>query len=125
MPMVCLISLPLCGRRDQEPATDDFLSELDSFLGTTMTAFWDERIASGTMHNYGRHHAIDAWAHLVKALVVRNHKRALKLVDTFFVLFEGDPDVDAAAAKALGEVPAPGGVLTKANGAVIRVSTNQ
>jgi DNA repair/transcription protein MET18/MMS19 len=67
--------------------------------------------------------AIHAWAHVARALVVRNHKSAITYAERLFTLFgDTNADVVAEAARAVGEIPAANTVLTKANHAVIRVS---
>jgi hypothetical protein len=68
-------------------------------------------------------HAISAWMWVAKGLLVRNHSSATAYAERLFELFaDEDDDVNAAAARALGEIPASAVVLAKSTHAVVRVS---
>jgi DNA repair/transcription protein MET18/MMS19 len=71
-----------------------------------------------------RRNAIRVWTWISKALLVRNHPAAIKYAERLFELFaDTNEDVAAAAARAIGEIPASTPVLTKPTHAIIRVST--
>jgi len=94
-------------------------TDLDTFLNTTFTTFWDEEIAKPPDSD-ARRRAISAWAWISRALLVRNHPQALQFVNQLFGLFD-DQEVGWDAARAIGQVGTVDKVLTKRNHAVIKV----
>ncbi|KAH9976079.1 Dos2-interacting transcription regulator of RNA-Pol-II-domain-containing protein [Russula compacta] len=93
--------------------------DLDTFLNTTFTTFWDEEIAKPPDSD-PRRRAISAWTWISRALLVRNHPQALPFVSRLFELFD-DTEVGWDAARAIGQAGAVNKVLTKRNHAVIKV----
>jgi hypothetical protein len=57
---------------------------------------------------------------LCKALLVRNHPSALEFIHRLFDVFV-DPTIGTDAAKAFGDIAASDSVLTKRNGAIVKV----
>ncbi|KAI9458702.1 ARM repeat-containing protein [Russula earlei] len=94
-------------------------ADLDSFLDTSFTTFWDEQIAK-LLDTDVRRRAISAWAWISRALLVRNHPKALPFVNRLFELFD-DTKVGWDAARAIGQAGTVDKVLTKRNHAVIKV----
>ncbi|KAI0306124.1 ARM repeat-containing protein [Multifurca ochricompacta] len=95
------------------------VSSLNTFLNTTLSAFWDEEIAK-SLDPDARRRAISAWAWVSRALLVRNYPQALQFVNRFFELFE-DAEVSWDAARAIGQVGTVDNVLTKRNHVVIKI----
>lgn len=93
--------------------------DLDAFLNTTFSTFWDGEIAISPDHDM-RRRAISAWAWLSRALLVRGHPQALLFVGRLFELF-GDVDVGWDAARAIGQVGTVDNELTKRNHAIIKI----
>ncbi|KAI0282989.1 ARM repeat-containing protein [Russula brevipes] len=94
-------------------------ADLDTFLNTTFTTFWDKEIAKPPDPD-ARRRAISAWAWISRALLVRNHTQALPFVNRLFELFD-DTEVGWDAARAIGQAGTADEVLTKRNHAIIKV----
>jgi len=93
--------------------------DLDPFLNTTFSTFWNREIATSPDQDT-RRRAISAWAWISRALLVRGHPQALLFVDKLFELF-GDADVGWDAARAIGQVGTADDVLTKRNYAITKI----
>ncbi|KAJ6480892.1 ARM repeat-containing protein [Mycena sanguinolenta] len=96
------------------------VDELGSFLEHKQTVYWPTQILDGINASpERRRQAIRVWTWICKALLVRNHPLALPLIHRLFDVF-GDAMIGADAAKAIGEIAASDGVLTKKNAAIVK-----
>ncbi|KAI0642252.1 ARM repeat-containing protein [Trametes meyenii] len=93
---------------------------LEGFLATDITTFWQTQIADTAAPADSRRNAILTFTWLTKALLVRGHAAAMANVDRLFELFD-DESVNWDAARAIGRVPGHDKILTKKNHAVVKI----
>ncbi|CDO69761.1 hypothetical protein BN946_scf184766.g6 [Trametes cinnabarina] len=93
---------------------------LESFLSTNVTQFWNSQISDASVFADARRNAIATVTWLSKALLLRSHPGAMTNVERLFELFDDD-SVSWDAARAVGRIPGPDKVLTKRNHAVIKI----
>ncbi|KAF7309175.1 ARM repeat-containing protein [Mycena kentingensis (nom. inval.)] len=99
------------------------VEELGPFLEDKSTTYWSSNILDGPSVQR-RRQAIRVWTWISKALLVRNHPLALQFIHRLFDVF-ADPDIGTDAAKAFGEIAGKDTVLTKKNGAIVKILWSQ
>ncbi|KAF7307504.1 ARM repeat-containing protein [Mycena indigotica] len=95
------------------------VDELAPFLDRMSTTYWSTQII-GSAEPERRRQAVRMWTWLSKALLVRSHPQAMSFVNRLFDVFT-DPNIGTDAAKAFGEVASRDTILTKKNGAVVKI----
>ncbi|KAJ3521011.1 hypothetical protein NMY22_g12497 [Coprinellus aureogranulatus] len=94
--------------------------ELEAFLENFSTQFWSNDVTDSNLPSQRRHWAIVSWTWVTKALLVRNHPRAIEFSQRLFTVFH-DTSINWDAAKGVGLIPGHDDVLTKENHAVMRI----
>ncbi|KAF8159570.1 Dos2-interacting transcription regulator of RNA-Pol-II-domain-containing protein [Crassisporium funariophilum] len=96
------------------------VDELSSFLNDKLDNYWSQKICDKNLPIERRIWAIKSWTWISKALLVRKHPLAMPFAERLYEAF-GDDTISWEAAKAVGEIPSPDTVLTKANHAELKV----
>ncbi|KAF8967720.1 ARM repeat-containing protein [Flammula alnicola] len=94
--------------------------QLLSFLNDKLDVYWGREISDGTSPLERRVWAIKSWTWMAKALLVRRHPLAVNFAERLYDVF-GDEAIGWEAAKAVGEIPSPDIILTKANHAEVKI----
>ncbi|KAF5335990.1 hypothetical protein D9611_006343 [Ephemerocybe angulata] len=94
--------------------------ELQDFLEGIFTTFWTKEILDSQSPTERRRWAVVSWTWITKALLVRNHTRALQFSEKLFEVF-GDASINWGAAKGVGMIPGHDDVFTKDNHTVIKI----
>lgn len=94
--------------------------DLTPFLEGMYDVFWTEQVMNSQSPAEKRKWAVILWSWVTKALLVRNHPRAIQFSETLFQAF-GDDTINWDAAKGVGMIPGHDTVLTKENHAVLRI----
>ncbi|CAE6417929.1 unnamed protein product [Rhizoctonia solani] len=95
--------------------------KLKSWLDEYLPNFWQENAYNPRQVRQVRVRALRVWVAVARALVVQSHPKGEEYIDNVFSLFE-DPLVGRAAGKAIGDIALNNdGVLTKKNGAAVRL----
>ncbi|KAL1662729.1 RNAPII transcription regulator C-terminal-domain-containing protein [Schizophyllum commune] len=95
-------------------------SDVSSFLEGDLDDFWTTVITNQSVAASQRRYALEAWAWICRALLVRNHAAAGPLIDRLLTLFN-DENIGWDAARAIGQIGRTDNVLTKRNHAVVRI----
>ncbi|KAF9245349.1 ARM repeat-containing protein [Melanogaster broomeanus] len=119
--------LPASSALQREAASELFATlvnkhpdDVSDFLDDMLKVYWSTTLNNPSVSAEARSNAIDTWVWITKGLVVRSHRSASSFVDCLFVLLD-DEAVDRSAARALGVLAADDEVLTKRNGAVLKI----
>ncbi|KAF8623217.1 hypothetical protein AX15_006454 [Amanita polypyramis BW_CC] len=89
------------------------------FLENTLKMFWPTQVLDSGIPAVRRHTALRAFAWLTKGLLVKGHPLSTRFRDALFEAAE-DEEIGWTAAKAIGEIVAADGVLTKKNHVIIK-----
>ncbi|KIJ20729.1 hypothetical protein PAXINDRAFT_160240 [Paxillus involutus ATCC 200175] len=119
--------LPTCSAHQREAACELFATlvnkhtdDVSDFLDDMLKGYWSTTLNNPNVSSEVRHNAIKIWIWITKGLVVRSHQLASSFVDCLFILLD-DGVVDWSAARALGALAEDDHVLTKRNGAVLKI----
>ncbi|KAJ7066235.1 ARM repeat-containing protein [Mycena amicta] len=96
------------------------VDELGSFLEEKSTTYWTTQIVDESIPPERRRQAVRMWTWLSKALLVRQHPQSLPFIHRLFDVF-ADPAIGTDAAKAFGEIAGRDDVLTRKNGAIVKI----
>ncbi|KAH9479537.1 MMS19 nucleotide excision repair protein-like protein [Psilocybe cubensis] len=96
------------------------VEDLSVFLNTKLDVYWNTEIVNDASPLPRRRWAIKTWIWITKALLVRKHPLAMKLTEQLYDAFD-DEAIGWDAAKAIGQIPSPDTVLTKANHAEVKL----
>ncbi|KAH0836552.1 ARM repeat-containing protein [Lanmaoa asiatica] len=97
-----------------------YTDDVSDFLNEMLISYCSTTLNNPRAPPEARRKAIDNWVWISRGLVVRSHPLALSFIDTLFTLLD-DETVSWDAARALGELVADNGILTKRNGAVLKI----
>ncbi|KAF9221464.1 ARM repeat-containing protein [Gyrodon lividus] len=119
--------LPICSALQREAACELFATlvnkytdDVSDFLDDMLKGYWSTTLNNPGLSPEVRRNAITIWVWITKGLVVRSHQLASSFVDCLFMLLD-DGAVDWSVARALGALAMDDQVLTKRNGAVLRI----
>ncbi|KAF8836738.1 ARM repeat-containing protein [Paxillus ammoniavirescens] len=119
--------LPTCSAHQREVACELFATlvnkhtdDVSDFLDDMLKGYWSTTLNNPNVSSEVRNNAIKIWIWITKGLVVRSHQLASSFVDRLFILLD-DGAVDWSAARALGALAEDDHVLTKRNGAVLKI----
>ncbi|KAL1745859.1 Dos2-interacting transcription regulator of RNA-Pol-II-domain-containing protein [Schizophyllum fasciatum] len=96
------------------------VEDVAPFLELDLSDFWLAVVKNPSIETFKKRYALEGWAWICRALLVRNHATADQLTDELFTLFD-DPAVSWDAARAIGQIGRTDNVLTKRNHAVVRI----
>ncbi|KIK80675.1 hypothetical protein PAXRUDRAFT_833382 [Paxillus rubicundulus Ve08.2h10] len=119
--------LPICSALQREAACELFATlvnkhtdDVSDFLDDMLKNYWSATLNNPNISSEVRCNSINTWVWITKGLVVQSHQLVSSFVDCLFTLLE-DGAVDWSAARALGALAESDHVLTKRNGAVLKI----
>ncbi|KAH7881782.1 ARM repeat-containing protein [Phlebopus sp. FC_14] len=123
--------LPTCSTLQREVVSqllatlvNKYAESITEFLNYELDSYWSAVLKNPNVPLEARRHAINTWVWITKALLVRSHPMAPAFIDSLFTLLD-DQGLDWNAARALGVLATPDDILTKRNGAVLKILHSQ